>query len=153
MVMPVHWQWKILGAEIFRLFEVCQIWNSDKFPQIPQIWQFDRAVSCAWWEHTWLLDIVIVTRLSSPFPPCLSRRTHWSRERGEGGGGCHGELGVRPLSGHVVTISPVPEKILSGGVKINVYQLSLNHFSNPSHVSEQGYCGNNAFNQIATFFS
>ena len=56
----------------------------------------------------------------------------------------------------MVTISPVPEKILSGGVKINVYQLSLNHFSNPSHVSEQGNCGKqpyHAFNQISTFFS
>ena len=66
--------------------------------------------------------------------------------------------GVQPLllgggGTHVVTISPVPEKILSGGVKINVYQLSLNHFSNPSHVSEQGYCENHAFNQISTFFS
>ena len=37
----------------------------------------------------------------------------------------------------MVTISPVPEKILNGGAKINVYQLSLNHFSNSSKVLEQ----------------
>ena len=50
--------------------------------------------------------------------------------------------GVQPLllgggGTHVVTISPVPEKILNGGAKINVYQLSLNHFSNSSHGLEQ----------------
>ena len=92
------------------------------------------------------------------FPLSTLSQQENSLEQREGGGGagCHGELGVRPLSGHVVTISPVPEKILSGGVKINVYQLSLNHFSNPSHVSEQGNCGKqpyHAFNQISTFFS
>ena len=84
-----------------------------------------------------------------PLSPSLSRRVHWSRE--EGGDGGLSMLGVRtplpawcptPLAGragHVVTISPVSEKILNGGVKINVYQLSLNHFPT-LHMSQSKHC-------------
>ena len=43
----------------------------------------------------------------------------------------------------MVTISPVPEKILNGGAKINVYELSFNHFLNSSQVLEKTLDGGN----------